>query len=264
MTHNGIAERKQSSELAKILSLAFSSAHRKLNGETPWTVAQIKQVAAHYKVRPAALLASLAEAGEEPGRADAREAVLAVGNCEFTCLAWIGNRLPNGQSAELVACLQDGKWHVSVPSSGADSRDCHVVAKLEIHPRQIGKLSIAVIDDEADTADNLSDFLNESGFNCTAFYSTDSAAASMREKVFDGFVVDWIVGKQTGEGLIRSIRQSGNPDVPIILLTGELSTGKVDENEVAQLVRRFNVFCHEKPAKCSIIAAELSKALGLH
>jgi DNA-binding NtrC family response regulator len=138
------------------------------------------------------------------------------------------------------------------------------VEKIEIHPKQISKLVIAVIDDEVGTADNVSEYLNAIGFKAIAFYDTATAAAAVHHQVFDGYVVDWLIGKETAEGLIQTIRSSSNPHAPIILLTGEISTGKVNETEVARLMRRFDVLCQEKPTRLPIIAVELSKALGLN
>src|ERR1700760_325906 len=45
MSRHGIAKRQQTSELCRILDLSFSQGHRKLRGNSPWTLSQIRRVA---------------------------------------------------------------------------------------------------------------------------------------------------------------------------------------------------------------------------
>lgn len=263
MERHGIIERKQSGELARILSLSFSAAYRKLNSASPWTIEQINKVAAHFNESPAALLEAMTENERLPVTGEPHEATLTIGNKAIPCFAWIDGPLVEGQVAELVAIREQGRWHIRDMATTFEGVR-YDVEKIEIYPRQIARLTIAVIEDDESTADNITEYLNAIGFNATPYYSTGSAMKAMLNQVFDGYVIDWCIGNETAEDIIKSIRASDHPTAPIILLTGQIEAGNADEVELARLVRRFNVDCKEKPARLHILAAELSKLLNLN
>jgi DNA-binding response OmpR family regulator len=126
-------------------------------------------------------------------------------------------------------------------------------------------LTVAVLDDDEGSADNLCEYLNETGFHAEAFYDIDTLSQVLSEKPFDAYVIDWLIGSKTAESLIKLIRSSEtqNLEAPIFLLTGEITTGRAHESEVARIIIDYNVSLHEKPTRLPIIAAKLSKALGI-
>ena len=75
MSRHGIGKRQQTAELCRILDLSFSQGHRKLRGNSPWTLSQIRRVAEVFG-EPAAQLfgAQNARSGRQP-RATAHDAV---------------------------------------------------------------------------------------------------------------------------------------------------------------------------------------------
>jgi DNA-binding response OmpR family regulator len=83
----------------------------------------------------------------------------------------------------------------------------------------------------------------------------------LQTQVFDAVVIDWLFGAHTSAGAIRAVRESDNPDAPVFVLTGELTTGKASESEISQVIRDYNVACFEKPARLAILVADLSKRL---
>lgn len=264
MEYRGISERKHTGELGRILKLGFSAAHRKINGESPWTVSQIIEVAAHYNERPGALLDSIFLNNPlSPSNNIAQEAILTILGREFTCMAQISELLPKNQSASFVAFENKGQWRIVEMMDAPPELELYKVKKIEINPARIHNLSIAVIDDDIGTANNIRDYLNELGFKATAFYDIHSTATALRNNVFDGYILDWFVGKETSEGLLKLIRASNNQNAPVILLTGQMLTGMVNDTEVAGLMRRFDVLCQEKPVRLPIIAEELFKMFGL-
>lgn len=277
MERRGIPKRRQCKELTHILQLSFSQAHRKLTGISPWTLDQLRKISDHFH-EPLSMLNTVAGPGPGNGSgSDVRgdgdhggsagtvlhDALFVVGGRELPCSAWIGAPVSQQYRADFVALEQEGLWRVleNTPHLTAPGQR-YQVDKVHIDIQQPHLPAIAVIDDDRHSADNLRDYLNETGFRATAFYQYAALDAAMQETDFDGYVVDWLLGTSTTEQLIRSIRQSGQSSAPIILLTGQLITGKASESDVARVIMQFNVNCQEKPTRLSIIAAELSKALN--
>ncbi|HAT33729.1 MAG TPA: hypothetical protein DCW29_23670 [Janthinobacterium sp.] len=268
MERRGIAKRRQCKELTHILQLSFSQAHRKLNGASPWTLEQLKKLTEHFG-EPLGMLEQEHEVpagmADADGRGEIHDALFVIGERALPCTAWIGPRVCLQYRAEFIALHDADGWRVVENGPGLDIHaERHQVDKVEIHVQQPPQATIAVIDDDRNSADNLRDYLNETGFKASAFYNHATLEAAMQEVEYDGYVVDWLLGSTTTEQLIRSIRLSGQATAPIILLTGQLITGKANESDVARVIMQFNVNCQEKPTRLSIIAAELSNALNLH
>ncbi|CAD6556058.1 helix-turn-helix domain-containing protein [Paraburkholderia metrosideri] len=262
MSRHGIGKRQQTTELCRILDLSFSQGHRKLRGNSPWTLSQIKKVAEVFG-EPAAQL--FGAQSLDPGMvgAIAQEAVFCIGATELACTAWVGAALEAGSRPEFVAYSRLGQWRVA-RHDGTLYQSAYEVHKIEIYPRraETDKPTIAVVDDDQASADNLRDYLERSGFAAVAIYGLASFAEQLQTQVFDGVVIDWLFGAQTSAAAIRAVRASENPDAPIFVLTGELLTGKASESEISQVIRNFNVACYEKPARMAILVADLSKRLN--
>ncbi|MBO2006724.1 hypothetical protein J4732_06730 [Serratia marcescens] len=78
------------------------------------------------------------------------------------------------------------------------------------------------MDDSHQAADELAKYLGGCGFNAVAFYDVDSFCQALQQSLFDGYVVDWLIGEETADRCIATIRASDNPDAPVLVLTGEL------------------------------------------
>jgi CheY-like chemotaxis protein len=262
MSRHGIGKRQQTTELCRILDLSFSQGHRKLRGNSPWTLSQIKKVAEVFG-EPAAQL--FGAQSLDPGMvgATAQEAVFSVGSIELACTAWIGAPIEAGSRPEFVAWSKNDQWRV-VRHDGALYQNAFEVHKIEIYPRrtETDKPLIAVVDDDHASADNLREYLERSGFAAVAIYGLAAFSETLQTQVFDGVVIDWLFGIQTSAEAIRAVRASENPDAPIFVLTGELLTGKASESEISDIVRNYDVACYEKPARMAILVADLSKRLS--
>ncbi len=265
MERHNIGKRKQSSELCRILGLTFTHARRKITGRSPWALAQIKKVAIHFEESPRALIDTFAGTETTPTKGVAHDATLVIGSKEIPCLAWIGSEFIGNKPPEFLATMQNNTWRIYEAGVAPATAPTYSVELIEIRPRQseADKPTIAVVDDEHDSADGICDYFNERGFKATPFYSTVDFLKALRKNPFDGYVIDWLVGRETSEKAIEEIRASENPDAPIILLTGELQTGKADETDIARVIRKSNVDCLEKPARLFLLAANLSKKLAL-
>jgi len=189
--------------------------------------------------------------------------VFCIGAIELPCTAWVSAALEPGSRPDFVAYSKLGQWRVA-RHDGALYQSAYEVHKIEIYPRraETDKPTIAVVDDDHASADNLRDYLERSGFAAVAIYGLAAFAEQLQTQVFDGIVIDWLFGSQTSAAAIRAVRASENPDAPIFVLTGELLTGKASESEISQVIRNYDVACYEKPARMAILVADLSKRLN--
>jgi CheY-like chemotaxis protein len=262
MSRHGIGKRQQTTELCRILDLSFSQGHRKLRGNSPWTLSQIKKVAEAFG-EPAAQLFGAQTLNPGMVGAIAHEAVFSIGAVDLACTAWIGAPLEAGCRPEFIAWSKLDQWRV-VRYDGALYQNAFEVHKIEIYPRraELDKPLIAVVDDDQASADNLRDYLERSGFAAMALYGLSAFTDALQSQVFDGIVIDWLFGNQTSATAIRAVRASENPDAPIFVLTGELLTGKASESEISGVIRDYDVACYEKPARMAILVADLSKRLN--
>lgn len=254
-----------SKTLAGLLNLSYSQAHRKLNAGVDWTVSELQTVADHFDEPLASIGLDASGSGfDEHPASDALVGnfVVVPGEHEFPCKLWVGEQLHTTRKVDFVAYQEGERWHVVETSACPDGVARHRVNRLEIIVKQPIMPSVAIIDDEKGFADNLRDFLNESGFRATAFYNAVSLERVLQDQTFDGYIVDWILGERTAENLIKQIRHTISPLAPIFLLTGEVTTGVVDESELARVIMTFDVQCREKPIRLPTFTAELLKSLG--
>src|SRR5215469_15851978 len=108
MSRHGIAKRQQTSELCRILDLSFSQGHRKLRGNSPWTLSQIRKVAEVFG-EPAAQLFGAQSLDPGVVGAIAQEAVFCIDATEIACTEWVGAALEAGSRPELVAYSRLGQ-----------------------------------------------------------------------------------------------------------------------------------------------------------
>nr|WP_277949550.1 helix-turn-helix domain-containing protein [Serratia marcescens] len=105
--HYGIGKRQHARELSRILDLSFSHAHRKLKGQSPWTLEQINSVAAALGETPAAI-ADLSAEHETTEPNMARDAIFFVaGGGSLASGTLATNFLPGGRRS-LWRCVWRG------------------------------------------------------------------------------------------------------------------------------------------------------------
>lgn len=180
------------------------------------------------------------------------------------CVGHIGDELPAGRPAEFVALRVEGQWHI-YRADEAPAGPRYGVELIEIRPGygDDERLSIAVLDDSHQAADELAKYLGGCGFNAVAFYDVDSFCQALQQSLFDGYVVDWLIGEETADRCIATIRASDNPDAPVLVLTGELGTDR-RESEIAQAMREYDVLGpYEKPVRLHVIEAALQRCFNL-
>ncbi len=194
----------------------------------------------------------------------ARDAIFYVGGAELACVGYIGHELVGGRTSEYVALQQAGQWCV-YRADDAPQGQRYSVELIEVRPAAVEdeRLSIAVLDDSHQAADELTKYLNGRGFHAVAFYDVSSFCLALQQSLFDGYVVDWLIGQETADQCIETIRASDNPDAPVLVLTGQLGTDQ-RESEIARAMRDYDVLGpYEKPVRLHVIEAALLRCFNL-
>ncbi len=265
MEKNGITKRHQVNQLSQILKLSFSHAHRKMKGESPWTLFQINEVARHFG-ESANTLVDISVSSDVEQR-PLQEALLVLDSPkELKCLMRLGEKITDRNQSEYVASYVNGEWRLFLIESAPKLADLFTVDLIKILPKtSSNEAQIAVVDDALDSANNLSDYLSANGFKAQAFYATASFKEAYKQNInaIDALVIDWWLGSETAEQAIREIRELSTKQIPIFLLTGELKTGRANEGDINRVMRTYNVTCVEKPVRMSLLAGNLEKELRL-
>ena len=246
MDRHGIARHKHAAVVAEILGLtSYSQGNRRLTTGATWSLEELRAVAEHFGDTLIDLVAL--EAGDR-----IIDAEIAIGPARVPCRVILGSL--STAKAGLVAVSIDSRWHV-------------VTAPVIVHPaydvRRIlidhrgSPRRVAVLDDHADSAQSIAEFLQSTGLDCESFNSLD---AIQNADAYDGYVIDWIIErngqKETVRELVNSIR-SRDPQCPIVVLTGQIQADTDIENDIAAAIEQFNLKFCEKPARGPIIAAAL-------
>src|SRR5207302_1400651 len=93
------------------------------------------------------------------------------------------------------------------------------------------------------------------------FYRTADLLASASAQRYDAYVVDWIVGEKSALKLIASLREK-DPRCPIVVLTAQVVSGVVNEADIAEAVKRYDLDFSEKPVRTSILIATLTRSFA--
>lgn len=117
-----VPERQQAQSVAELLGVTATHARRKLNGTTPWTIPEIKLVAAKFGATLSETLMPLLLQGAE-------RALLVVDDMRIECDAIMGRKLtPPFEHHQFVAVGGPGRWLI-VPSQNVNLT-AHEVSRL--------------------------------------------------------------------------------------------------------------------------------------
>ena len=176
------------------------------------------------------------------------------------CQVWVGKPLDEAHSAPLVAMESPAGW-VVVPQSEAGSQPAHEIRRLVARPSVEQSRRVAVLDQDREAGDRLTEQLKAAGLQTQAFYSAESLVAADSAQPFDGYVLDWLLGGAAGRALIRMIR-GRDAQCPVVVFSGELGSKLVDERDVAEALTTYGLLFHEKPMRAMIVAADLARAFA--
>jgi len=240
LDRHGVPERQRLAALEAAAGMSYQQVRRRMSGETPWNVDEVKKLAAHFGEPLFKLLGSLVDDAGEP-------ATLLIGGISLPCSIWPGERVPLKPIGPLVAIPNDARDHWTVvPIADAGERIAYEIKRL-IHeaapPRRI-----AILDDDRDLAASIVQFLRTKGFDATAFDSIETIVTALQTSRFDGFVLDWVVAGSNIRDLLPTVR-AANPVGPVIILTGQIESGGAQEVELASTIATYRAQLYEKPTR---------------
>jgi len=253
MERHGLPKYRQSAWLADATGLSYSQAHRRLSGAAPWTLEELERVGALFGESIAQVVAIGQDLGPSPVRG-----VLMLNTASLECQIWLGEPIQNPTPGSVVAVKTSAGW-TAVGASEAVQGVTYEVERIEAKPTVVSRKVVAVLDDDRDLTDTICEHLAESGYEARPFYETTGLLASAKLRRYDAFVIDWIVGEESSLALIAALREQ-DPACPIIVLTAQVLTGLVNEVDIADAVKNYNLGFSEKPVRMSILSAILSRA----
>ena len=239
--------------LEQILDIRYSPARRRMLGEVPWTLEELEKTAQHFGETLLSLFSRRTASGFIP-------ASLVVAGVNVPCSIVTSTDARVGRAGPLVAVqAAEGAWRVVLAQDIA-AVPSHELLRLVISSTPKPKWRVAVVDDDADLATALADYLSTSGLEGTAFFSFATFARAAESRLFDAYVFDWLIGRETARDSIIKIR-GANANSPIAVVTGQIEKGNVVESELASFAATYKLLIVDKPARASSVLSLLSVAL---
>ena len=254
MERHGLPKYRQSAWLADAMGLSYSQAHRRMTGASPWTLEDLAKVAALFGESLADVVATT-----EPGAAV--PATMTVGATAMPCRIWLGDEVDRHAAGPVVAIRTSAGWS-AVPASEATEDVVYRIEKIEARPVDATRKVIAILDDDEDLTNSICAHFDASGYDARPFYRIADLLASAAAQRYDGYVIDWIVGETSVLKLIAALREK-DAKSPIVVLTGQVVAGVVEEVDIAEAVKRYDLTFSEKPVRSAILEASLARALTL-
>jgi len=253
MERHGLPKYRQSAWLADAMGLSYSQAHRRMNGASPWTLEELAKVAALF----GETLADVVGAGQ---RGDSVAGTLSIGSAQMPCRMWLGDAVDRHAGGAVVAVRTSSGWS-AVAASETTEELVYKIEKLEARPTAATRKVIAVLDDDQDLTISICSHFEASCYDARPFYKIAELLASAAAQKYDGYIIDWIVGETSVSKLIGALREK-DPRSPIVVLTAQVMAGVVEEADIAEAVKRYDLTFSEKPVRTSILEATLTRALA--
>jgi ActR/RegA family two-component response regulator len=253
MARHGLPKYRQAPWLADSLGLSYSQAHRRMTGASAWSLEDLERVGALFGETLAQVVSLDSASGSVPGS-------LRVGATSVGCRLWLGEAARNPRPDSLVAVSTASGWTALLAGEAAEGI-AYKIEKLEALPSEGIRRAIAVLDDDQDLTNSICAHLEASGYESRPFYKTSDLISSAKAQHYDGFVIDWIVGETSTLKLIAGLRAE-DASCPIVVLTAQVTSGVVDEADIAEAVRMHHIEFSEKPLRMSILSATLGRAFA--
>lgn len=259
---HGVPERQRNSFLSQALGLSYSQARRKLNGESEWTTADLRTLASELGIPLTDLMGGVPPEAPAPGERGS----LMLGEQPIACQVVLGEPLGPEDFCEFVAVGIPGAWtvwhHDRLPAEAGAGRR---VLSVSLTPRQDRPITIAVLDDNQASADEVADYLISNGLHAQAFNSAASLREALKKRNFDGFILDWrlsVTGTETAHELITHVRQGLRSSAPIFVLTGVDPNDEPVLDELEREIALNNIRLAFKPYKLRLLLMDLKLAVA--
>lgn len=240
LDRHGVPERQRIRALEAALGMSYTQVRRRMLGEAPWSVEEIRKLAGYFHEPLIPIMSALAD---EPGI----PATLPFAGAVLPCTIWPVGQPLAGRIGPMVAMHDKttDQWTVASASEVADSPSYELARLLfeRAPPRRV-----AVLDDDRDLARSIVDFLGAKGIDAQSFNCAVELLCAMESQNFEGFVVDWLLGDTTAKDLLSKIR-ARVPSGPVVVLTGQIATGLATEAELAMVGASYRALLFEKPTR---------------
>jgi len=253
LDRHGVPERRRNTTLEAAAGMKYQQVRRRMNGETPWNVDEIKRLASHFGEPVFKLLGALVDDAGQP-------AMLKVAGLNLSCSVWPGEAIAGGKAVgPLVAArLDEGSWEV-LPPADAVGRAMFEVRRLIFEAEQPRR--IAVIDDDEATAEAIVEVLRQKGLEAISYIDAEHIRSALETTTFDGYVVDWQLGDHDAREILRLIRER-NAIAPLVVLADTLTDSQ--EAEFEEVTTSFRAQLFEKPARALMIFNALTLGFAAH
>lgn len=259
LLRHSVPERERSKLVQQVLDVSYHSALRRVNGTIPWTIEELHLLATYFQESVADVVTAAHPQNSQP-------ATLFIEGTKLSCLVCIEKELNQGDIFPSFVAVKEGGdgWSIYQSSRAPADKTLFSIKSIHLNLHQTGnKPVVAVVDDDEETAQTLSMYLNQQDLIAIPYYTLKDFRMAQKKTVFSAYVLDWRMGKCTVEEDIRNLRQSENTiKAPIIVLTGTLSAGSTNASDIAHVVREYDTVLLQKPAYLQILHAELSKMLN--
>ncbi|MGQ3054211.1 MAG: helix-turn-helix domain-containing protein [Roseateles sp.] len=257
LERHGVPRNKHSAVVTDVLGLSYSQGNRRLTTRATWELEELRTLAEHY----GETLTELVSLGQHD---EMQDATLVTGTTSTPCRVARGPAVHKPRLGALVLTKVDADWLV-LPAEPNLATQAYDIKRLLVEPSSATSRRIAVLDDHPESAQLIVSYLKTAGFDPVAFTNLDRIAASAASGEFDGYVLDWIIVKDsiqdTVSDLVAAIR-ARDAHCPIVVLTGQMRNGIADEAEIATAMAKYRLKFFEKPAPLPIISAALATSFS--
>ena len=113
---------------------------------------------------------------------------------------------------------------------------------------------VLIVDDEKDFLDIMAERMNARGMKVSTATSAENALKMVLKKDYDAVIMDLMMPEMDGFKALKLFKET-SPDVPIFLLTGDVTADKCSE---AIKLGALDVI--EKPADLNLLAQKIEEA----
>jgi CheY-like chemotaxis protein len=241
LDRHAVPERQRLATLQAAVEMSYQQVRRRMTGESPWNVDEIKRLASHFGEPLFSLLATLVD---DVGH----RATLHLGGVAIPCSIWIGPLAPQKtRIGPLVAVVGESADHwIAMPAADAGERQAYEIKRLIFEaapPRRV-----AIVDNDEDLAAGIAQFLREKGLDAVSYRTGENLLAALETSRFDGFILDWTLGEGNIRDLLPAVR-ARHPGAPIIILTSQIGADGALEEDLEATLATYRAQLYEKPTR---------------
>lgn len=248
LDRHGVSERRRNTTLEAAAGMKYQQVRRRMTGETPWNVDEIKRLASHFGEPVFKLLGALVDDAGQP-------AVLKVGGLQLACSVWPGEAISGDKPFGPLVAARDGDsgaWEV-VPPADAVGRAVYEVRRVIFEAEEPRR--VAVIDDDEATAEAIVQVLRQKGLEAISYSNPEHIRSALETMTFDGYIVDWQLGENDAREVLQLIR-GRSAAAPLIVLADTLTDSQ--EAQFEEVTTTFRAQLFEKPARTLLLFNALS------